>query len=104
MFTFFLMFLPILAIVTAKIVEWEVCWANGAFADVPQYYSQARAVYHWVYILVGVVCLVTSFSSNFGFLVFLIVFIVSGASGVRSARRNLREQGHPIRYFGGPFD
>lgn len=104
MLTVFFLLLPVLAIVTAKTAEWEVMWANGAFADVPLYYASSRPVYHWVYVVISVVCLIASFSNNFGFLIFLIVFLVSGATGVRSAWRNLKEQGFPVRHFGGPFD
>lgn len=74
MFAVFLLFLPLLAIVTAKVAEWEVCWVNGALTEVPAAYFTSRSVYHWVYLIFCLVSLVTSFSSNLGFLIFLIVF------------------------------
>ena len=104
MIAVFFLILPVLAIVTAKIAEWEILFVNEAFADIPLQYSNSRSVYHWVYAVVTFVCLISSFSNNFGFLLFLVVFLVSGAAGIRSARNSMREQGHPIRHFGGPFD
>ena len=100
----FFLLLPLLAIATAKIAEWEILFVNEAFTDIPMQYSNSRPVYHWALAVIALVSLVTSFSNNFGFLIFLIVFLVSGATGARTARNNMREQGHPIRHFGGPFD